>query len=112
MSRNLQIHILLYRYSLVWARLKEAIVDIPPESNSVETYSATLGHKANHNFNNNAVYKRFNLHPVLGLIMSVVAVKDIPTGGEVFSMYNYSAKDYKIAGIEFTEAQCEKVSLV
>ena len=90
--------------------LNQAIIDIPPEANTVETYSATLGHKSNHNFKNNAVFKRFNLHPVLGLIMSVVAVKDIPKGAEVFSNYNYSEKNYKVAGIKFTEAQCEKVS--
>ena len=94
----------------MWANLNQAIIDIPPEANTVETYSATLGHKSNHNFNNNAEFKRFNLHPVLGLIMSVVAIKDIPKGAEVFSNYNYSEKNYKVAGIKFTEAQCEKVS--
>ena len=85
-------------------------IDIPPEADTVETYSVTLGHKSNHNFKNNAVFRRFNLHPVLGQIMSVVAVKDIPKGAEVFSNYNYSERDYKIAGIKFTEVQCENVS--
>ena len=96
----------------MWANLKSAMIDIPPEANTVKTYSATLGHKSNHNFNNNAEFKRFNLHPVLGLIMSVVAVKDIPKGGEVFSNYNYSEKNYKVAGIKYTEVQCEKVNSI
>ena len=89
-----------------------AVIDIPPEANTVEKYSVTLGHKSNHNFKNNAVFKRFNLHPVLGLIMSVVAIKDIPKGAEVFLDYNYSEKTYKVSGIKFTEVQCEKVSLI
>ena len=85
------------------------MIDIPPEANTVETYSATLGHKSNHNFNHNAEFKIFNLHPVLGLIMSVVAVKDIPKGAEVFSNYNYPDIAYNLAGIKHTEIQCEKV---
>ena len=96
----------------MWANLNQAIIDIPPEANTVATYSATLGHKSNHNFNNNAEFKRFNLHPVLGLIMSVVAIKDIPKGAEVFSNYNYAERNYKVAGIKFTEVQCEKVSSI
>ena len=42
--------------------------------------------------------------------MSVVAIKDIPKGAEVFSNYNYAERNYKVAGIKFTEVQCEKVS--
>ena len=42
--------------------------------------------------------------------MSVVAIKDIRKGGEVFSSYNYDERSYKVAGIKYTEVQCEKVS--
>ena len=96
----------------MWANLNHATIDIPPEANTVETYSATLGHKSNHNFHNNAVFKRFNLHPVLGLIMSVVAIKDIPQGGEIFSNYNYNERMYRAASIKFTDIQCEKVRFI
>ena len=38
---------------------------------------------ANHSFRNNAEYRPFQFHPVLGFIEAVVAVKDIPRGSEV-----------------------------
>ena len=44
---------------------------------------------ANHSFRNNADYHSFHFHPVLGFIMAVVAVKDIPKGSEVRDTFYY-----------------------
>ena len=56
-----------------------AVVDLPPQAGSLAAYSATLGHKANHRPppRNNAIYLPFSVHPVLGRVMSVVALRDI-----------------------------------
>ena len=43
----------------------------------------TLLAAANHSFRNNAEYRPFQFHPVLGFIEAVVAVRDIPRGSEV-----------------------------
>ena len=56
-----------------------AVVDLPSNFGSLAAYSATLGHKANHRPppRNNAIYLPFSVHPVLGRVMSVVALRDI-----------------------------------
>ena len=56
-----------------------AMLDLPPQFGSSAAYSATLGHKANHRPppRNNAIYLPFSVHPVLGRVMSVVALRDI-----------------------------------
>ena len=51
-------------------------------------YRTTLGHKANHSFNNNVEYV-FVDHPVLGGIACLVATEDIDDGEEVFAHYRY-----------------------
>ena len=55
------------------------VVTLPPQFGSLAAYSATLGHKANHRPppRNNAIYLPFSVHPVLGRVMSVVALRDI-----------------------------------
>ena len=58
-------------------------IDIPAEMGDLTTYRATLGHKANWSPDPNAKVTLFTAHPVLGVIMSVVALKDIPAGEEV-----------------------------
>ena len=58
-------------------------IDIPPEMGDLTTYRATLGHKANWSPEPNAKVTLFTAHPVLGVIMSVVAVRDIAAGEEV-----------------------------
>ena len=65
-------------------------VDVPPAYSSLEIYRATLGHKACHHFQlRNSAFEEFE-HPRFGRIMSVVAVKDIKEGEEIFVSYNYS----------------------
>ena len=43
----------------------------------------------NHSPGANAKYTVFTAHPVLGVIMAVVAVRDIQAGEEVTAMYDY-----------------------
>ena len=53
-------------------------------------YNGTLGHKVNHSFKPNSEFALYPLHPVLGTIMSVVAIQDIPPNQEVFSTFLHS----------------------
>ena len=66
---------LIYRFDLA--------IDIPAEMGDLASYRATLGHKANWSPEPNAKVTLFTAHPVLGVIMSLVAEKDIPAGEEV-----------------------------
>jgi len=69
---------------------KSTDLDIPPESQNIEDYSATLGHKACHSFQEkNAMFNEFE-HPRFGVIMSIVAIKPIHTDEEVLVSYNYT----------------------
>lgn len=67
---------------------KDVDLDILNEHIPISNYRATLGHKVNHSFNNNAWFGHI-WHPRFGLIMSVVANRDILAGEEVFVCYNY-----------------------
>lgn len=95
------------RYTL--GKIGGVHVDLPPEYASLEMFNTTLGHKANHAFHNNAVYVQFSMHPVLGAIFSLVAVKDIKAGAEVFTNYGYSTKHYENLGFSCCDIQCAKV---
>ena len=55
---------------------------------SVGCYRASLGHKAQHSFDNNAVFRGL-WHPRFGSVMSVVATRDIRRGQEVMVDYSY-----------------------
>ena len=89
---------------------------------------------ANHSFRNNAEYRPFQFHPVLGFIEAVVAVKDIPRGsevrvffkgtflamqcsnnyeynGKVFCNYGYSPSVYQATGIFPGDLECSSVSV-
>ena len=101
--------------------------NLPPQFGSLDAYSATLGHKANHRPppRNNAIYLPYSFHPVLGRysmmmmrriiiyemvdrIMSVVALRDIRAGEEVFTNYGYTNEQhYSVRGISL-EWICEK----
>jgi len=68
---------------------KSVDLDIPPDMRLTSQYRATLGHKACHDFaKKNAAFQEFE-HPRFGCIMSVVALRDIEAGEEVFVSYNY-----------------------
>ena len=49
-------------------------------------YNATLSHKANHAFEPNSEFILFPVHPILGTIMGLAAIEDIPAGTEVSSI--------------------------
>ena len=69
---------------------KSVDLDIGPEYRQCHQYRATLGHKACHHFNRrNSAFQEFE-HPRFGRIMSIVAVRDIEEGEEIFVSYNYS----------------------
>jgi len=66
-------------------------IDIPPEmGNDVNRYNATLGHKVNHSFKPNSEFVLFTAHPVLGTIMALTALEDMPAMVEVSVNYGYN----------------------
>ena len=42
-----------------------------------------MGHKVNHSFKPSSEFVLFAVHPILGTIMSLVALQDIPANQEV-----------------------------
>ena len=70
--------------------LDNLCIDLPPDiGKDLKKYNATLGHKTNHNFEPNIEYKIFSVHPVLGTVMSLVALKTILAGAEFTGNYAY-----------------------
>lgn len=66
-------------------------IDIPPEmGNDVNRYNATLGHKVNHSFQPNSEFVLFAAHPVLGTIMALTALEDLPARMEISVNYGYN----------------------
>jgi len=66
-------------------------IDVPPEmGNNVNKYNATLGHKVNHSFQPNSEFVLFSAHPVLGTIMALTALDDMPAMVEVSVNYGYN----------------------
>ena len=63
-------------------------LDIQPVHVSTDNYRATLGHKTCHSFSPNCDFAQF-WHPRHGLIMSIVATRDIRPGEELYASYNY-----------------------
>lgn len=64
-------------------------IDIPPEWNETSVYCATLGHKANHHPNNNAMYDTFYNHPRFGKIKCIRTIRDVKKDEEIFVDYGY-----------------------
>lgn len=60
----------------------EEAVDVPPPWDSVSRYCASLGHKANHCFSNNAQYELAQ-HPRLGLIKCLRTLRPVAAGEEI-----------------------------
>ena len=67
---------------------KDVDLDILPEHTATHSYRATLAHKTCTSFTPNSHFAQF-WHPRFGLIMSIVADRDIKAGEEVFVCYNY-----------------------
>ena len=82
-------HLALGKYAPAWwGYPPDLLIDVPEEYRSVMEYRTTLGHKANHRFNNNAELA-FVDHPVLGGIACLVATENIDDGEEVLAHYRY-----------------------
>ncbi len=60
---------------------EDTAVDVPPPYDKLENYCASLGHKANHCFHNNAQYEPYE-HPRLGLIKCLRTVREVAAGEE------------------------------
>ena len=79
----------LGKYAPTWWKYpKNLLLDVPPEFISIVQFRTTLGHKANHKFDNNVEYIAVD-HPVLGGIAGLVATADIDVGEEVFAHYRF-----------------------
>ena len=63
-------------------------LDIQTAYVSTDNYRATLGHKTCHSFSPNYDFAQF-WHPRHGLIMAIVATRDIRPGEELYACYNY-----------------------
>ena len=70
------------------------LLDIPKGYRSVDDYRTTLGHKVNHMFDEHTnVEFDFMDHPVFGVIVCLLAIKEIEVDEELFVNYNYSIED-------------------
>jgi len=68
---------------------KEIDLDIGKKEESLSNYRATLAHKCCHSFKPNSHFAQF-WHPMYGLVMSIVATRDLVAGEEIFVSYNYA----------------------
>lgn len=75
----------------------DVVLDVPIDSIPIDIYCASVGHKANHDFSPNAKYAPF-YHPRFGPIKSVVAIKDIKQGDEVFCDYGITHEEVSEGG--------------
>ena len=67
------------------------VLDVPEGYRSVEAYRTTFGHKVNHKFDDHAnVEFDFVDHPVFGVIICLLAIRDIDLDEELFVNYNYN----------------------
>ena len=64
-------------------------LDIPDPYRSTNVYTATLGHKVNHKFEETNVEFDFTDHPVYGVIVCLIATEDIDVDDELFVHYGY-----------------------
>ena len=65
-------------------------LDLPPSYCSTQTYQASLAHKANHSFQPNSGFVRFQ-HPRYGLgCLAIKTFKLIKAGEEIFVNYRYN----------------------
>lgn len=66
----------------------ELVIDVPTPWCDTSHYCATLGHKANHSFEPNCKYDRFN-HPRFGEIKCIRTIKEVYPGDELTVAYGY-----------------------
>ena len=74
-----------------WGLHSDFCLDIPLRYRSIVNYRTTLGHKVNHKFDEEANCEFFVVkHPLFGVIVGLVATKEIRRGEELFADYLYS----------------------
>ena len=64
-------------------------LDIPHDMRRTDQYCTTLAHKANHSFRPNTRWGRMD-HPRFGLVVTLLAMREISVGEEITVNYNYS----------------------
>ena len=79
-----------YRQSVGFC--KGVVVDIPDGYEDVFKYNATIGHKANHDFNNHVEHGQVD-SARFGLISTLYTIRSIKKGEEIFSHYWYPISD-------------------
>ena len=70
------------------------VIDVPPDASDLESYRASLGHKANCQITqdlNNSKYDLFT-HPRFGVIKCIRLVRDVEEGEEIFVDYDYTTE--------------------
>ena len=77
----------------IWGMMSTGEIYFPlkcPLNQFLFSYNATLGHKVNHSFQPNSEFVLFSAHPVLGTIMGLTALNDLPAFTEVSVNYGYN----------------------
>lgn len=72
----------------------ETVLDIPPPFDRLDTYAASLGHKANHHVAacRNAMYDVY-WHPRFGAIKCLRTLREVQAGEEILVDYGYGRKE-------------------
>jgi len=66
----------------------EIVIDVPEPWCHTQHYRASLGHKANHSFDPNCKYDRFD-HPRFGKIKCIRTIRAVKSGEELTVAYGY-----------------------
>jgi len=64
-------------------------VDVPVELSDMKVFQNTIGHKANHHWDNNAEYALYWGHPIFGKIRCIRTLRPIKKDEEIFVNYSY-----------------------
>ncbi len=106
MSLSAETRRLCTKFQIGLETMEGGMLSIPPEVDGAEFYSATSGHKANCGFGDqiNAVYTEFE-HPRFGLIIRLVATRDIDAGEEILLDYGYKEGDFPGDHLWYHEAK-------
>jgi len=67
------------------------VIDVPPQY-GLSVYKASLAHKSNHCFQNNAKYDWYD-HPRFGLIKCIRTIKPVKKDEEITVLYDYNELD-------------------
>ena len=78
-----------YQIYMDWSNTDHSdYIDVPSNAQSLDSYRASLGHKANHSFNPNSEYSVAE-HPVFGLIVCIKSIKKLSKEEEILCHYKY-----------------------